>query len=66
MSKILTILGYVIGGIIMLFVLFGGTELIATIFNVEDDGNKTLIRWGLIACLLVIGSLLRRKYPSPK
>lgn len=64
MSKILSVLGFVVGLIVILFLLWGGTELIATLFNVEESGKKTLIRWGLIVGLLVFGSVMRRKFPS--
>ncbi len=66
MSKILNVLGFMVAVVILLFVLLGGTELIASIFNVEESGNKRLIRWGLIAVIAILGSVLRRKYPSVK
>lgn len=66
MSKTLNVLGFVVAVVILLFVLLGGTELIASIFKVEESGNKRLIRWGLIAVIAILGSVLRRKYPSVK
>lgn len=65
-SKLLGFLGLVIGIVVLLLFLYGGTSLIAHIFDVEDEGNRRLIRWGLIALVLIVGAVIRRKAPAPK
>lgn len=62
----MNVLGFVIGVIIILAALWGATALISHIFNIEDEGNQRLVRWGLIALFLIGGALVRRLIPSGK
>jgi len=64
MAKLLKALAAVVGIVIAVLIIWGLSELIYTIFNIEDEGTKTIIRWGVIVGFFITGALLRKKFPS--
>jgi|GEM_PF-6378778 len=61
MSLLKSFAGFLIGVIILLFIVWGGTELISLIFTIEDHEIKRMIRWAMIIIILILGAILRYK-----
>ena len=64
MSKVKSILAFLIGVILLFAIIWGLTELIANIFNIEDSDGKRLIRWALIFFFVILGSVIRVFFPN--
>ncbi len=64
MSNFKNLLGFLVGALLLIILLWGLTELISYIFKIESSSTKSGIRWALIILVLFIGSFFRRKSSS--
>ena len=61
MKKLLGGLGIIVGVILIIALIYGATELLANLFNVESEGGKRGIRWTMIVLFWAAIALARRE-----